>query len=293
MPLHRLSDAERRAVCRATIESLEIWLRRVIELVLFPEFGNDYINALNPVTGDHLFKKRMRESIQRRVDREPNRYARRIDAALLEDVIYIVCHSNLYDRLFKPFFVSHYPHGRDELKTFLERLVGPRNALAHSNPLSVHQAEQVICYSHDAIEAIKRYLEDVNMDKDYNAPTVVKITDSRGLVFYDSEISRFGDGLGQVSLLKDRSAWLTVGDTLGIEVEVDPSFSPDDYRLRWRYPKQSEEHTDNRLVLKIADHHVRASFHITCTVVSNESWHRCGDVDDLVTLMYRVLPAIP
>ena len=102
-----------------------------------------------------------------------------------------------------------------------------------------------------------------------------------------------GDGLGQVSLLKDRSAWLTVGDTLGIEVEVDPSFSPDDYRLRWRYPKQSEEHTDNRLVLKIADHHVRASFHITLTVVSNESWHRCGDVDDLVTLMYRVLPAIP
>ena len=290
MPLHRLSDAELRAACKATIESLEVWLRRLIDLLLCSEFGNDYINALNPATGDHLFKKRMRDSIQRRVDREPNRYARCIDAALLEDVIYIVCHSSLYDRFFEPFFVSHYPHGRNELKTFLERLIGPRNALAHSNPLSVRQAEQVICYSHDAIDAIKCRMEEINMDKDYNAPTIIKITDSRGFVFHDSEISRFGDGLGQVNLIRDRSAWLTVGDILRVEVEIDPSFSPKDYRIRWEYPNRCVEHTESSLILNISHHHVRASFHVICKVVSNKTWHRCGDVDDHVTLMYRVLP---
>ena len=293
MFLHRLTDTELRADCKAAIEALEIWLRRVIDLTLSSELDNDYIHAQDAATGGFLLKKALRESIQNRVANNPKRYPRDIDAALLDDEIYIVCHVKLFDSFFRPVFASHFPSGREELRTFLTRIIEPRNALAHSNPLSIRQAEQVICYSHDAIEAIKRYMEDVNMDKEYNAPTIVKITDSRGLVFYDSEIVRFGDGLGLVSLLKDRSAWLTVGDTLEIEVEVDPSFSPDDYRLKWEYPQRSEEHTDNRLVLRIADHHVRASFHITCKVVSNESWHRCGDVDDDVTLMYRVLPAIP
>ena len=293
MFLHRLTDTELRADCKAAIESLEFWLRRVIDFTLCSHFGRDYVHARDDKTKDYILKKDLREKIKARVAYDPKRYPRDVDAALLGDEIYIVCHRNLYDQFFRQVFASYFPLGGEELRIFLMRIIEPRNALAHSNPLSVRQAEQVICYSHDAIDAIKHHMEEVNMGKEYNAPTIIKITDSRGLEFHDSEISRFGDGLGQVCLVEDRAAWLTVGDTLSIEVEVDPSFPPDDYRIKWDYPKRKAEHAGGRLILNISDRHVRSSFHITCMVLSNKAWHRCGDVDDHVTLMYRVLPANP
>lgn len=294
MPLNRLSDAELRAVCRTTIESLEIWLRRVIDLALRGELGEDYINALNTNTRKHIFKKSLRESIEKRTNQHPRRYSRPIDAALLEDVIYIVCHDNLYDRFFKSFFELHYPQGRYELRTFLNRLLVPRNALAHSNPVSVRQAEQVICYSNDAIDAIKHRLEELNMASDYNAPIIIRITDSRRFVFHDAQIRRNSTGRGLVSLAEDSAAWLRVGDTLGLEVEVDPSFSPDDYRIEWVVPK--EEHSlpaSSRLVLDICEDHINFVLTIYCKIISNKSWHRCGDVDDAVGVSYRVLPRDP
>ena len=263
-------------------------------MVLSPQFGNDYINARDPATGDHLFKKQMRESIQRRVAKEPDRYARRIDAALLEDVIYIVCHDKLYDRFFEPFFVSHYPQGRTELRVFLGRLIAPRNALAHSNPLSVRQAEQVICYSHDVIDAIKHRMEEINMAKNYNAPTIIRLTDSRGFIFHDAQIRRNQTGRGGVDLAEDSTAWLRVGDTLGLEVEVDPSFAPDDYRIEWVVPNwEGPFPTGSRFAMVVTESHVNYAFTLYCRVTSNKSWHRCGNVDDAVGVTYRVLPQTP
>ena len=295
MPLHRLTDAELRAACRATIETLEIWLRRVIELELRLAFGDNYLHAQNPITGKHLLKKSLREGIQRRLDQPSKGYSRSIDAAMLTDVIYIVCHSDLYDQSFRPYFGSHYPQGRIELQTFLKRLIEPRNALAHSNPLSVRQAEQVICYSHDVIDAIKERLEVMNMGKDYNAPMIMRITDSRGFVFNDTEIMRNSTGRGQVNLAEDREAWLRVGDTLGIEVEVDPSFSPSDYQIEWIVAMEPQHSipSGNRLVLNIRKSHINYEFTISCKVISNKWWHRCGDVDDAVGITYRVLPVDP
>ena len=296
MFLHRLSDTELRADCKAAIEALKIWLRRLIDLTLSSNFGNDYIHAQDAPTGNFLLRKALRGSIQQRAASDPKRYPRDIDAALLDDEIYIICHGKLYDRFFRPVFASHFPFGREELRVFLERLIEPRNALAHSNPLSIRQAEQVICYSHDVIDAIKRHMETINMAKNYNAPTIIKLIDSRGLAFHESEITRNLTGRGLVNLAEDGSAWLKVGDTLSIEVEVDPSFSPDGYRIEWIVPNDKTEHVDmpsNRLVLAICEHHVNYMFTIYCNVISNESWHRCGDVDDSVGMIYRVLPASP
>ena len=292
--LHRLSDTELRADCKGAIEALEIWLRRVIDLTLSSDFGNDYIHAQDDANGDFLLKKVLRESIQKRVANDPKRYPRDIDAALLDDEIYIVCHGKLYDRFFRPVFASHFPLGREELRTFLTRIIEPRNALAHSNPLSVRQAEQVICYSHDVIDAIKLHVEAINMAEDYNAPTIIKVNDSRGLVFHDSEIRKNRTGLGSVRLTEDRSAWLRVGDTLSLEVEIDPSFSPDDYQIEWSYPNQKKREVgatpQNRLLLDIREHHVSYVFTIHCNVTSNKSWHRFGLFDDSVAMSYRVLP---
>ena len=265
----------------------------VIDIALRPEFGENYIDAQNRANGQYVFKKAFREELSERVCREPARYPRHIDAALLDDEIYVVCHPELYAKFFKKFFASSYPLGNDELRFFLERIAVPRNLLAHSNPISVRQAEQVICYSHDAMDAIKDQMETLNMGKDFNAPTVIKIFDSNGSVFYDAQIKRNSTGRGGVNLSEDRSRWLRVGDTLSVEVEVDHSFSPDDYRIEWVYKNQKTEHTvplGNRITIDILECHVGFEFAIYCKVISNRSWHRCGDVDDCVSLIYKVLP---
>ena len=293
LDLHKLTEAELRMACKSAIESLEFWLRRVIDIALRPEFGEDYMNAQNPADGQYVFKKSLREKISTRVCRDPKRYPRNIDAALLEDEMYIVCHRQLYAKYFKPFFSFSYPLGSDELRFFLGKIAVPRNPLAHSNPISVRQAEQAICYSHDVIDAIKKHLEILNMGKDFNAPTIVKIFDSNGSGFHDAQIKRNSTGGGGVNLSEDSPNWLRVGDTLSVEVEVDPSFSPDDYRIEWVYENQAPEHTGplgNRITIDILECHVGFEFAIYCMVTSNQSWHRCGDVDDCVSLIYKVLP---
>ena len=293
MSLHRLSEAELRTACKAAIEALEFWLRRVIDIALLPEFGEDYVNARNSANGQYLFKRDLRETISKRVRLDPARYPRHIDAALLEDEIYIVCHRHLYRKFFRPFFVSSYPLGDDELRFFLGKIAGPRNPLAHSNPISVRQAEQVFCYSHDVIDAIKDHMEKLNMGKDFNAPTIIKLSDSNGSVFYDAQIKRNLTGRGGVNLSEDDSTRLMVGDTLSVEVEVDPSFSPYDYRIEWVYKNQASEHTGpqpSRITIELLESHVGFEFAIYCKVISNQSWHRCGDVDDCVSLIYKVLP---
>ena len=293
MSLHRLQDAELRAGCKAAIESLEFWLRRVIDVSLRPEFGENYIDAQNPATGQYIVKKALREELSERVRREPARYPRHIDAALLEDEIYIVCHPELYAEYFKPFFSSAYPLGNNELRFFLDNISGPRNPLAHSNPVSVRQAERVICYSHDAIDAIKEHFETLNMGRDFNAPIIIKISDSNGSVFNDAQIKRNSTGRGGINLSEASSLWLRVGDTLSVEVEVDHSFSPDDYRIEWVYTNQMAAQPTpmgNRITIDLLDCHVGYEFAIYCKVISNQSWHRCGDVDDCVSLVYKVLP---
>ena len=45
MSLHNLTEVKMRQICKEAVEALEFWLRRVIDITLVPEFGNDYINA--------------------------------------------------------------------------------------------------------------------------------------------------------------------------------------------------------------------------------------------------------
>ena len=94
---------------------------------------------------------------------EPERFSRIIDAAILDDCINIICNPNLFRRHFREAFKTAFPVGdsRDETRIFLKRLIKPRNLLYHANPISVRQAEQVICYSHDIIESLKKYYEEL------------------------------------------------------------------------------------------------------------------------------------
>ena len=77
---------------------------------------------------------------------------------------------------------------------------------------------------------------------------------------------------------------------------LDPEtlYNVDTYNIEWvcSYYRYGIIHNDRNLVLPIDEKCVREDFTIYCKVTSHEGWHRCGDCDDCVSLVYKVLPPI-
>lgn len=129
----------------------------------------------------------------------------------------------------------------------------------------------------------------MNAGREYNAPTVVRIADSLGNTIYSSGIQRNHTGAGFCRLYNRPSGILFPGDQLAIEVEIDPSFDKPSYGVKWHW-RPGVRAAGDTVFIELTEKHVRPNFAVVCEVTSNESWHRMGERDDLVTITYKVLP---
>lgn len=280
MSLFDTDDTQRRALAKQALETLEFWLRRLIHDELTKDYGPSYLNAKTP-TGDNLIKNEIQKKIGNRLNAEPKRYQRPIDASLLEHQIDIICNPNLFKKHFSTPLKKSFPDGREEARTFLKRLEEPRNLLAHANSISVRQFEQVICYTNDIIESLKEHYIAMNQASEFNVPRFIKAIDHFGNVLHLTE-------KGNYEFHNDSKSYLWPGDTLIIEIEVDPSFDPKDYEILWYGTHFSTN--DRKLVLKIEEKHVSETFSITCRTITNKGWHRYQTFDDQFHCSYKVLP---
>jgi hypothetical protein len=288
---YKLTDAEIRSICREKLESLEYWLRRVIDEILAPIY-NDYLNYKDQ-NGNRLIKNDIVKSLEARRANEPHRYPRLIDAVLLDDAIDIICNPNLYKNYFNEILKHTYPDGREEARTFMKKLIPARNSLSHANPISTRQAEQVICYSNDVIDSIKNYYSLKSMDNEYNVPLILKVTDSFGNIFHRNQLGTVHDGGIAKQFFDDPKYHLRVGDVLTLEVEVDPSFPEEEYTIKWGSAKGfSTPIPDGRkAVIQITEKQVALHFDVQCRVTSNKGWHRMhSGADDFMFFQYKVLP---
>lgn len=212
----------------------------------------------------------------------------------MDEIIKIVCKREIYETVSKGYLNNAFPDGNSEALTFLNRILPIRNKLYHSNPISNHEALRALCYSNDVIASIKIGYKEKNMDKVYNAPTIIKVMDSFGNHFSQTQINRNSTGRGGCDTRKNGTR-VTAGDKIIIQIEVDPSFSPDNYSINWVFAKKEEStyrEFGNRLEILVENKHVRTDFGIYCLVKSNEEWHRCGDVDDCISILYEIIPLI-
>jgi len=240
-----------------------------------------------------MVRNEIARRLKERVTNEPRRFPRRIDAALLEDTIDIICNPELYRLHFVEALREAFPNGHVEARTFLERLVSPRNALYHVNPISVHDAYRVLCYSLDVISAIRKYYRRQNMHQQFNVPTVIRISDSLGHVANRSISIGLTDGPGMLDCSRDEQSYLRSGDTISIEVDVDPSFDPDSYEIQWLISNVGGPNMRGRqFTLLLTDRYVSTRFCAVCRVISNASWHKLGTHDDQIDIAYRVLPPL-
>ena len=286
--LYKLTDNEIRNLCKEKLESLEHWLRRLIHKTLSAKYGDDFFSYVDGA-GNRLVKNSIVRSLEERVQKESERYQRKIDAVLLDDAIDIICNPQLYF-LFRPALEGAFPDGRDETKTFLKRLIDSRNRLAHANPITSRQAEQVVCYSNDVIDSMKAYYAALGVQQEYNAPTILKVSDSFGNVFFRDESQDRWD----IYLDKEPRFFLRPGEILTIEVEVDSSFAPEEYSMRWEaYLTGQTLSYNHKMILHIAEKDVNQRFVVSCHLTSDKSWHRLGAMgDDWLQLTYRILPPI-
>lgn len=161
---HNYTEEELRSYCRTCLESLEMWARRLIHEKMVEKYGSSYVDAKNE-NGDYIINSDTRKHITSMLKTEPGRFQKPVDTLFFEHIFYFLCKQDLYRELFKDAMDYSYPDGNTELKTFLSRLTPIRNALSHGNPISMRQAEQVICYSHDFVDGLKKYYKERGLEQ--------------------------------------------------------------------------------------------------------------------------------
>ncbi len=275
-----LTSDEARSIARNTIESLEFWLRRFIHDQLSQAFSANYINAQR-ANGQFILRREIRDTIDLRIQQEPQRFTRPIDATLFNHLIDIICKLDLYQEFFKPGLVYAFPIGNEEARYFLQKLLDPRNRLSHANPISTRNFEQIICYSNDIIESLKTYYSMLGQELEYNVPKILSAVDHFGNFMDLTTKSNF-------IFYNSPEFYLWPGDLLTINILVDPSFDEGEYSIYW-YGSHIELNEKN-LQLTLLNVHVSQSLGITCRLTTNKEWHKHQHFDDQFHVSYRVLP---
>ncbi len=292
-PLVKLTEIELRDLCRHHIDTFENWSRRVIDETFKNSYGSDYFNLM--VSEEQpLIKSDIKKRIEQRVRDNPGRFPRKIDAILLEDIEYFLCREDLYKNHFKILLEPFYS-GIFEIRQVLERLIPIRNKLSHGNTISIHEAEQCICYTGDFIDVYKQYYLSLGKERDYNVPIFLRIKDNLGtdIIREDSrykwEIRFYGRNAPEIQF---RS-----GDTYKLWVEVDSSFDSTFYEISWivkqDYTTLINKGTGNVIEFTLNNKNVSYAPEIYISLVTKRDWHRFHDEDDVIVLHYnQVLPPI-
>lgn len=285
MALHLVPSEELRVACRQRLEACELWLRRLVHDQFRSDFGDNYLHTAN-VAGHAVFKADIRKHVAARLAANPARYRRPIDTLQLDHLATVICKPDAYEKFFRPAFHYEFPNGNEHLRVVINRLVPIRNALSHANPLSINDAERALCYSSDIISSLTKHYEDIGMNQEFNAPLFTRFSDSLGNVEHpktSGEQLNFTEG-----------SPLRCGQSVRLEVEVDSHYSPDDYVVKWQVANIShgESATGTSFELTLLPRHVNQSFAMFVSVTSTRDWHRHGNHDAQLVLVYTVLPPV-
>ncbi len=284
---YTLTDEEIRFLSRKSIESLEIWARRLIHEKLFEKYGAEYVDC-KISKENYIIKKEVRDHIHKMIAKEPNRFGRPVDTLFFEHIVYFLCNPTFYRDLFGEALKYAYPDGCNEARTFLNRITPIRNALSHANPISVRQAEQAICYSQDFIDGLKKYYKAKGEEQMWNVPRIIKLTDSMGNVYENPTDRNLNSSIFQPT------QEIRYGDTYSVNIDIDPSFLNSEYDIVWKNQNVTIPEFKNltHFVITFKETDVSQSHTITCRIISHQTWHKYQYYDCQVTLLFPVLPPL-
>ncbi len=287
----KYNEAEIREIAKEHIEALEYWLRRLINDELTNSYEKNY-NSLQTSEGHFLIKKKIREEVQTRIStNDKGRFPRWIDATTFDHLVDIICNPTLYKSSFRKVFHNRYIFDTDQIRIELGNLLEIRNRLYHLNPISNRQAEQAICYSNDFIDCIKNYYHETSQYMSFNAPSIIKYSDSYGNQFFSEHFIQ-----SSIGVIVPRSLFnhLTIrcGDSIKIELEIDASFDRNEYTIIWSLSgfDTSQFNNSNSFQITFTEAHVSTNCQINAKIISNKAWHRHKYFDDQIDIQLTVYP---
>lgn len=292
-PLMKLMETELRDLCRHHIDTFENWSRRIIDENFKTCYGPGYFNYM--VSADQpLIKSEIKRRIEQRVRDNPGRFPRKIDAILLEDIEYFLCRDDLYSSQFKAILEPFYS-GVLEVRKVLNRLIPIRNKLSHGNTISIHEAEQCICYIDDFIDVYKQHYVAMGKERDYNVPVFLRIKDSLGNDIIRKD-SNYTWELSFCGALEPKIQFRS-GDSYKLWVEVDSSFDSAFYEISWvvtqDYTTVIKKGTGSVIAFTLNNKNVSYAPEIRISLITKRDWHRFHNVDDIIEIHYQeVLPPI-
>lgn len=284
MPLHQINSEALHLACRQRLDTLELWLKRIVHDELSDAFG-DYLNARR--NGIPVLRGNIQRWVNSRRAERPDlgKHRRPVDDMTLEQLIGLICHGTYFHTCFTQPFQLCFGLKREQLEVILDRLRRARNRLSHTQRISVHDAQRVLCYGDDIILSLKHYYKKKGKESDMNRPVFTRFWDSLGHDMHITSSKREWNYTNDLALRP--------GDPLHLHVEVDTSFNPDTYDINWtighRMTKIGTGH-DCHLVLTPA--HVNMMCSIQATLIARtDQGHRHGDYDDFVRILCKVCPA--
>ncbi len=286
---YKFTEDDLRAICRTHLESFEKWSRLIVHQILSEKLGKDYFLSKN-VDGNYIIKKELVEKTIKMMENEPNRFNKPVDTLFLEDIIYLLCKNDFYKNYFSSFLIKMYPEGVNELRTFLSRLIPIRNKLSHTNPFSIRDAEQCVCYTNDFIECIKEYFNMTNQEKEFNIPTIIKVVDSFGNEYLIND-ERDGERIYITNSITNQLRVFYYGDKFSLELTIDPSFDDSSYRLEW-VPVNGMQVLNNgkKINIIITDNLIGTEMIVWCRLIANNKWHRYINYDQQLIVNFKALP---
>lgn len=80
--LWNMTELEARNLCKHRLDTMELWSRRLIEETFSEEYSKDYFNFKFD-NGTPLVKNEIIKQVQDRIDSNPKRYPRKVDALVM------------------------------------------------------------------------------------------------------------------------------------------------------------------------------------------------------------------
>lgn len=122
MALHLVSSEHLRTHTRQRLESLELWLRRLIHDEFVASYGADYVNTAS-INGEAIFNTNTQKYVALRIATSCAAIARPVDTLSLDHLSTIIYKEAVYHTHFSRALSHGFPHGQHCLRLILQRLV--------------------------------------------------------------------------------------------------------------------------------------------------------------------------
>lgn len=267
------------------IEQIELNLRYVIDKILTAEFGFNWIEC-DIDDENKLIKNEVKDRVNIRYAEKPSRYGSKVNALLLEDVVYIISKPELWKKYFHQIFGLEWLNNNAFKHDFTPFIVG-RNINFHSNVVSDKELKIAEYLSEKIKEGVKNYLKQ-NPDSKWPASHIIKLQDLTHGEIYFRPINNWRSQRA----ISDKT--LMVGDTIKIQATVSGANGDDsDYTLEWIVGRFGNLVSINEEVIEyvLTDKDVDIKFIVACKITdNNNSWHRMTKFDDLYGIAYEIIP---